>query len=433
MIAIQLIYSINKNFVLRGKRMLKNKSILAWAFYDWANSVFATVVIAGLFPVVFKHYWASSLESDESTFWLGAANSTASLIIVLLAPFLGAIADCAGLRKRMLIIFMTLGVIATALLYPVESGYWWLVLIFYVLGTLGFMGGNIFYDAMIVDVSRGQHVDRVSGFGFAMGYLGGGLLLAFSIFMSQSFQSFGFSASIDAVLFSFLLAALWWWIFTIPLMIWVKESTAISSLSMSHVFSETVNTLKTVLKNPQIRLFLFAYWIYIDGVDTIIRMAVDYGLALGFGADDLIVALLITQFVGFPAAIIYTYMGDKIGTKLALLAGILIYGLITLLGYSMTSVNEFYFLAILIGFVQGGVQALSRSFYARMIPADRAAEYFGVYNMMGKAAAVLGPLMMGGVVLLTGSHRYSILSICVLFVIGFVLLAMVKSPAHRQL
>ena len=413
--------------------MLKNKSILAWAFYDWANSVFATVVIAGLFPVVFKQYWASSLESDESTFWLGAANSTASLIIVLLAPFLGAIADCAGLRKRMLIIFMTLGVIATALLYPVESGYWWLVLIFYVLGTLGFMGGNIFYDAMIVDVSRGQHVDRVSGFGFAMGYLGGGLLLAFSIFMSQSFQSFGFSASIDAVLFSFLLAALWWWIFTIPLMIWVKESTAISSLSMSHVFSETVNTLKTVLKNPQIRLFLFAYWIYIDGVDTIIRMAVDYGLALGFGADDLIVALLITQFVGFPAAIIYTYIGDKIGTKLALLAGILIYGLITLLGYSMTSVNEFYFLAILIGFVQGGVQALSRSFYARMIPADRAAEYFGVYNMMGKAAAVLGPLMMGGVVLLTGSHRYSILSICVLFVIGFVLLAMVKSPAHRQL
>ena len=413
--------------------MLKNKSILAWAFYDWANSVFATVVIAGLFPVVFKQYWASSLESDESTFWLGAANSTASLIIVLLAPFLGAIADCAGLRKRMLIIFMTLGVIATALLYPVESGHWWLVLIFYVLGTLGFMGGNIFYDAMIVDVSRGQHVDRVSGFGFAMGYLGGGLLLAFSIFMSQSFQSFGFSASIDAVLFSFLLAALWWWIFTIPLMIWVKESTAISSLSMSHVFSETVNTLKTVLKNPQIRLFLFAYWIYIDGVDTIIRMAVDYGLALGFGADDLIVALLITQFVGFPAAIIYTYIGDKIGTKLALLAGILIYGLITLLGYSMTSVNEFYFLAILIGFVQGGVQALSRSFYARMIPADRAAEYFGVYNMMGKAAAVLGPLMMGGVVLLTGSHRYSILSICVLFVIGFVLLAMVKSPAHRQL
>ncbi|MFW2374710.1 MAG: MFS transporter [Gammaproteobacteria bacterium] len=412
--------------------MLKNKSVLAWAFYDWANSVFATVVIAGLFPVVFKQYWASSLEADESTFWLGAANSTASLLIVVLAPLLGAIADCAGIRKRMLIVFMTLGVVSTGLLFPLESGYWWLALVFYVLGTLGFMGANIFYDAMLLDVSKGHHVDRVSGFGFGMGYLGGGLLLAFSIFMSQSFVSFGFAESIDAVLFSFLLAALWWWLFTIPLMIWVKESSAISSFSMGHVFSETANTLKTVLRNPQIRLFLFAYWIYIDGVDTIIRMAVDYGLALGFGADDLILALLITQFVGFPAAIIYTYIGDKIGTRLALLAGIFIYGLITLLGYSMTSVSEFYFLAILIGFVQGGVQALSRSFYARMIPPDRAAEYFGVYNMMGKAAAVLGPLIMGGVTLLTGNHRYAILSICVLFVVGFVLLAMVKSPDEQQ-
>ena len=412
--------------------MLKNKSILAWAFYDWANSVFATVVIAGLFPVVFKQYWASNLEADESTFWLGMANSSASLLIVILAPLLGAIADCAGIRKRMLLGFMTLGVISTALMYPVESGNWWLVLVFYVMGILGFMAGNIFYDAMLLDVSKGQHVDRVSGFGFGMGYLGGGILLAFSIFMSQSYASFGFATSINAVLFAFILTALWWWLFSIPLMIWVKESPAISSPGLSHVFSETFNTLKTVFKNPQIRLFLFAYWIYIDGVDTIIRMAVDYGLALGFGADDLIVALLITQFVGFPAAIIYTYIGDKIGTKIALLAGIFVYGLITFLGYSMTSVSEFYYLAILIGFVQGGVQALSRSFYARMIPKERAAEYFGVYNMMGKAAAVLGPLMMGGVTLLTGNHRYSILSISVLFVIGFVLLAMVKSPANRH-
>ncbi|MCW8955933.1 MAG: MFS transporter, partial [Gammaproteobacteria bacterium] len=262
--------------------MLKNKSILAWAFYDWANSVFATVVIAGLFPVVFKQYWAANLDASESTFWLGTANSIASLLIVVMAPLLGAIADCAGIRKRMLLIFMALGVVFTALLYPVESGYWWLVLVFYVLATLGFMGGNIFYDAMIVDVSKGQHVDRVSGFGFAMGYLGGGILLAFSIYMSQSYESFGFSTSIDAVLFSFILAALWWWLFTIPLMIWVKESAAVSSPGLSHVFSETANTLKTVLRNPQIRLFLFAYWIYIDGVDTIIRMAVDYGLALGF-------------------------------------------------------------------------------------------------------------------------------------------------------
>lgn len=411
--------------------MLKNKQILGWALYDWANSVFATVVIAGFFPVVFKQYWAMDLPSDQSTFWLGAANSTSSLIIVLLAPLLGAIADCSGIRKRMLIGFMLLGAVSTFLFSTVAQGDWWLVLGLYVLATLGFMGGNVFYDAMLVDVSRNHHVDRVSGLGFGMGYLGGGLLLALCIVLTQNAEPLGFDTSMNAVLFAFILTALWWMVFSLPLMIWVNESKAVAIKGDRHILKETAKAFRHVFQHKQIRLFLLAYWLYIDGVDTIIRMAIDYGLALGFGANDLIIALLITQFVGFPAAILYTHLGDKIGVKPALILGILAYGVITLLGYGMESVWEFYMLAVMIGLVQGGVQALSRSFYARLIPPERAAEYFGIYNMMGKAAAVLGPLLMGGVAVITTSHRYSILSILVLFIAGLVLLIKVKAPDQK--
>jgi UMF1 family MFS transporter len=415
--------------------MLKDKKIWAWALYDWANSVFATVVIAGFFPIVFKQYWSAGISSDESTFWLGAANSTSSLVIVLLAPLLGAIADYAGMRKRMLLVFMLVGVLATLMLYPAQQGMWRWVWFLYVLGTIGFMAANIFYDALLINVGRGYHLDRVSGLGFGMGYLGGGLLLAGCVYMTQQAEQLGFAGTIDAVLFAFVLVALWWLLFSIPLAVWVDESVALRKQPqwrIKDILNETWNTLRQVFRNPQIRLFLVAYWIYIDGVDTIIRMAVDYGLALGFESGDLIMALLITQFVGFPAAIIYAHIGDRVGVKKALLVGISIYALITVWGYFMDSALEFYLLAVMIGLVQGGVQALSRSFYARLIPAERAAEYFGVYNMMGKAAAVLGPLLMGAVAVLTNNHRYSILSIIVFFIIGFIVLSYVKDPSRQR-
>ena len=414
--------------------MLKDKQVISWALYDWANSVFATVVIAGFFPIIFKQYWAQDLTSDQSTFWLGSANSLASVIIVILAPFLGTIADCSGLRKRLLIVFMLIGVCATLLIYPVIAGQWWLVLIFYMIGIVGFMAANIFYDALLVDVSRSYNIDKVSGLGFGMGYLGGGILLAACVYLSQNPAAFGFANSIDAILFSFVITALWWLIFSIPLALWVEESQPLyqQSGSVRRIFKETAKTFTHVFKDRNIRYFLLAYWLYIDGVDTIIRMAVDYGLALGFESGDLIAALLITQFVGFPAAIIYTHIGDRVGVKLSLVVGIVVYVVITLFGFYMESVEQFYFLAVMIGLVQGGVQALSRSFYARLIPHDRAAEYFGVYNMMGKAAAIIGPFLMGVVALMTNNHRYSILSIIILFIGGLFMLVYVKDPSREK-
>ena len=411
--------------------MSKHRTVLAWALYDWANSVFATVVIAGFFPVVFKQYWAAGINSAESTFWLGATNSAASMLVVLMAPILGAIADLAGMRKRMLILFMCIGVVSTLLFYPVGEIGWWSVLIAYILAILGFMSANIFYDAMLIDVSRGYDIDKVSGLGFGLGYLGGGLLLAACVLISENSILWGFESRISAVLSTFILVGIWWFVFTLPLIFWVRESMPLAPggrLVPRRVFLDVWDNFRKIIKDRQIALFLLAYWIYIDGVDTIIRMAVDYGLALNFEAADLITALLITQFVGFPAAIVYSYIGNRIGVKNALLIGIAVYCLITIMSYSMASVREFYILAAMIGLVQGGVQALSRSFYARLIPEERAAEYFGIYNMMGKAAAIIGPMLMGVIAILTNNHRYSILSISLLFILGFVLLLFVKKP-----
>ncbi|VAW69968.1 Uncharacterized MFS-type transporter YxiO [hydrothermal vent metagenome] len=408
--------------------MHKNKSIIGWAFYDWANSVFASVVIAGFFPVVFKTYWAADLSGSENTFWLGAGNALASLLVVCLAPFLGAVGDKFSLKKPMLLCFMLLGVFSTALLYFAHQGDWILVLMLYIVATVGFMLANVYYDALLVSVSSGEQMDRVSGLGYGVGYLGGGIALGLCVYISQHPETIGYERALDAVLVCFLLVSIWWLVFSLPLALWVREPQPLQDESDAGVIVTTLETFKSVFKDKQVRVFLMAYWIYIDGVDTIIRMAVDYGMAIGFESSDLILALLITQFVGFPAAIIYGYIGSRVGAKKAILAGIGVYGVITYLGYIMTSTTEFYILAVLIGFVQGGVQAMSRSLYARMVPEGQAAKYFGIYNMLGKSAAIVGPMLMGVVALITENHRYSILSILVLFVLGAYFLSRVKEP-----
>jgi len=411
----------------------KNKSIIGWAMYDWANSVFVTVVIAGFFPVIFKTYWAADLNTNESTFWLGVANALASLVVVAMAPLLGAVGDKFYLRKELLLGSMVVGVVMTAALSSLSQGEWLLVAVLYVVASIGFMMANVFYDALLIPVAENGQIDKVSGLGYGLGYLGGGVSLAACVYISQQPELIGFSEPVDAVLMCFIFVALWWFLFSLPLAVWTKDSKRITKQENTlSVFRQTYNVFKAVFSNSQVRLFLIAYWLYIDGVDTIIRMAVDYGMALGFESDDLIIALLITQFVGFPAAIIYGYLGSRVGVKQSLLVGIAIYMLITWLGYNMSSIADFYYLAILIGLVQGGVQAMSRSFFARMVPHDQAAEYFGIYNMLGKSAAIIGPLLMGGVALLTENHRYSILSLLVLFVIGGILLAQVKNVQNSN-
>jgi UMF1 family MFS transporter len=407
----------------------ERRPVLAWAFYDWANSAFATVVIAGFFPLFFQEYWSSGADHTVTSFRLGMANSLASLVVLVVAPALGAIADQGGYKKRLLGVFAALGVVATAALVLAGKGQWHLAVLFYVLAGLGFAAGNIFYDALLVDVARPEHYDRVSGLGYALGYLGGGVLFALCVSLTLWPQAFGLADASAAVLASFLLTALWWGVFSLPLLRVVRERVPAAPRAPGEAVRagrRKLRALKGVL------LFLAAYWLYIDAVDTIIRMAVDYGMALGFDSRDLIAALLITQFVGFPAAIAFGRLGERIGARRGILLGLAVYVGITLWAYRLEAEWEFYGIAVAIGLVQGGVQSLSRSFFARLIPAGQAGEFFGFYNLLGKFAAVLGPALMGWVALATGDTRSSVLSLLVLFLLGAFLLSLVDQRAAER-
>jgi UMF1 family MFS transporter len=418
-------------------KKIASKKVISWSLYDWANSAFATSVMAGFFPVFFKQYWSTSVEVTTSTFRLGMANSLASLVVAALAPVLGAIADRGGAKMKFLLFFAAMGIIMTGGMFFVAKGAWQAAVLLYVLGIIGFSGGNVFYDSLIVDVSPPDRTDMVSSLGFSLGYLGGGLLFAMNIFMTLQPASFGLADATEAVRISFLNVAIWWAVFSIPIIIFVKEpATAHRKSGWAMVgagFRQLRKTFGEIRKLRLVFLFLIGYWLYIDGVDTVIRMAVDYGMSLGFETNSLIVALMITQFVGFPAAIGFGKLGEKLGTKTAILLGIAVYAGVTIWALFMDKTAEFYALAVVVGLVQGGVQSLSRSFYARIIPASKAAEFFGFYNMLGKFAAVIGPFLVGWVGILTGSPRIAIFSIIILFMGGGVILYMVDEKGGARM
>jgi len=401
----------------------------SWAFYDWANSAFATTVMAGFFPVFFKSYWAAGMPATESTVRLGTANAVASMLVVLLAPQLGVWADRSGTKKGLLLMLASLGVLMTGGLFIVAEGYWLVAVGLFVLGVIGFAGANVPYDAMLTDVAERQELERVSALGFALGYLGGGLLFAVNVLMVLHPEFFGLADKAEAVRFAFLTVAIWWAVFSLPLILFVKEPSRTGRprvrIPLRQTWRELGETWRLLRRLRMAFVFLLAYWCYIDGVDTIVRMAVDYGLSLGFAADNLLMALLITQLVGFPAALVFGRIGDRIGAKRAIWLALIVYVLVVFWAWRMTASWEFYGIAVVIGLVQGGIQAMSRALYARLIPREHAGRLFGLYNMMGKFAAVVGPLLVGWVAVLSGSSRTGILSVLLLFLAGAWLLSRV--------
>ena len=418
--------------------MKENKqAVWSWAFYDWANSAYSTTVMAGFFPLFFKEYWADPNNPTHSTFYLGMANSIASLVVAALAPLLGSVADQGSAKKKFLILFAFLGVIMTGGLWMVAQGNWQMAVFFYVLATIGFASGNVFYDALLPGLASEERVDVVSSLGFGLGYLGGGLLFLVNVFMYLKPEIFGIPDGATAIKLSFLSVAVWWAVFTIPLILFVPEPKNYDTVDFKNAvrmgWIQLVQTFKEIRNMKVVGTFLLAYWFYIDGVDTIIRMAVDYGMSLNFPGESLIIALLIVQFVAFPAALIYGWLASKIGTKTAIMVGIIAYSFITLLGYFMTEAWHFYVLAILIGLFMGGIQALSRSLYTRIIPPAKSAEFFGFYNMLGKFAAIIGPALMGTIALATGSARLGILSILSLFILGAFFLNKVNIEEGKHL
>lgn len=404
---------------------------LGWAFYDWANSAFSTTVMAGFFPIFFKTYWSADFPAKTSTLQLGVGSALASLLVLFAAPVVGAIADRGHHKKLGLALVTALAVGATAGLFLVGHGHWLAALTLFVIASIAFFLAMVFYDSLLVDVSGPADYDRVSALGYGLGYLGGGLLLGLNVAMTLTPHTFGLADRAAAVRWSFLSVAIWWAIFSVPLFRRVREPVDPDAPGMALAIRRGLGQLREtgrhILGERQILLFLAAYWLYIDGVHTIIRMAVDFGLSLGFGQESLIVALLLVQFIGFPAAVGFGWLAGRWETKKAIYLGLAVYAAITAWGYFLHYEWQFYVMAAAVGLVQGGVQSLSRSYYARLVPAGKAGEYFGFYNMMGKFASILGPLLVGVTAATTGSPRLSILSIVVFFVIGGGLLTRVDA------
>jgi len=414
------------------KRVLRRKPVVGWAFYDWANSAFATTVMAGFFPVFYSAI-TEEISTEDSQFYFNLTLAAASAVIAVSAPLLGAVADRGGSRKKFLVFFAALGVLMTGGLAWVHAGAWWMGLLLYGLGTVGFSGANVFYDSMLVDVAEDHELDLVSALGYSAGYIGGGLLFLVNVMMVQKPEWFGLDGAGDAVKASFLSVSVWWTLFTIPLLGWVDEAPTRDQASAVDAVCEglrqLVNTFQEIRSFRVLLLFLVAYWIYIDGVNTVIKTAVFFGdRVLGLDQGALITALLLTQFVAFPAALAFGALGQRIGPKPATLLGIGVYLLAIVYAWRfLDSDRDFYALAVAIGLVQGGVQSLSRSLYARMVPVSKTAEFFGFFNMVGKFATIFGPLLIAFTPKLVpgADDRDGILSLSILFILGGFLLSRV--------
>lgn len=406
--------------------------VLGWALYDWANSAFALSVMTSFVPVLMAGYWNDGAPSSVGTFRLGMANGISSLLVALATPLIGALADRSGRRKAWLLWITALGCAMTGALYFLAAGMWLAAALLYVGASAAFAASNSLYDSLLVDVALPGEYDRVSAYGYGLGYLGSALLFTLNVAMVARPAAFGLASSDDAIRLAFLMVALWWLLFSLPLAAWVRDDPAREGGPGALVagFRQLAGTAARLLRQPALRRFLLAYWLYIDAVYTIIKMAVDYGLAIGLSRQALIQAILLTNFVAFPAALAFGGIAALIGTRGGIYLGLAVYLAATAAAGFLSTEPQFYALAVAIGMVQGGVQSLSRSFFARLVPVEQSAEYFGFYNMLGKFAAIIGPMLTGVVSLLTGSQRLGIVSLLLLFIAGIVLLMRVPGETR---
>ena len=382
--------------------------------YDWANSAYATIVLAGFFPIIYAEYFASSIESSERTLYLGISNSVASLLLIISAPLFGLLADRFNKKKLFLTLFAFISIVSTFFLSFISSNSFILASILFSISLLGFMMSNVFYDSMLLDFENDKF-NKISSYGYAFGYLGGGIAFVIAL-MFLYYTGHSNMELIASKKIVFIFTSIWWLLFMIPLIIFWKDDKKSEKLTLS-----IIQSFRELFSNKKIFYFLLAYWVYIDGVDTVIRMAVNYGLTLGFSSSDLLVALLVTQFVSFPGTLLILKISDSFSIEKAIMFCLLVYLGITYLAYNLHSAQQFYIIAVLIGFAQGGIQALSRSYYASLIPSNRSSEYFGIYNMLGKFAALLGPIVVGLVTFYTSDSRIGIASIAIFFIVGMFL------------
>ncbi|RYG72872.1 MFS transporter [Lentibacillus lipolyticus] len=410
---------------------VKRKTALSWMLYDFGNSAFATTIMAAILPVFYHDVAAAGLDGTLAESYWGYAQSIAVLIVAILAPVLGAISDYSAAKKKFLRFFAYMGMMASVLLAFVGEGNYLFASILLIIGTIGFSGGNVFYDAFLPEIAGStKEMDKLSSSGFAFGYIGGGVLLAINILMILKHDWFGIPDVTAASQLSFASVGLWWFLFSIPLFKNINEEKK-RPVTIDHSyaaigFSRVARTFKEIRQLKHLLLFLIAFWMYNDGISTIIKMATIYGRGIGIDSNSLIAALLITQFVGIPCTFFFGWLAAKITAKRALYITLYSYVAIAVLGYFMASALHFYLLAVCVGVVQGGAQSLSRSIYSRMVPAGKHAEFFGFYGISAKFAAIFGPFLFGLVGQLTGSSRLGIISLVIFFIGGITLLKFVN-------
>ena len=396
-----------------------SKQEKSWILYDVANSAF-TMLIATTIPIFFRSLAEQEVSASQASGMWGITTSAAVLILAVLSPFLGALADYNGMKKKMFSVFLVLGVAGLLLLS--FSGNWIVYMLLFVLTRIGYSACNIFYDSMLIDVTDDSRMDRISSYGYALGYIGSCIPFAVGIALIL-LRPFGLSTQ-AATQISFVITALWWVGLTVPLLRNVRQTHYLERRNnqVSHAFSRVGSTLKKIRKNPALLSFIIAYFCYIDGVYTIISMATTYGGEVGISDSSMILALLLTQIVAFPCAIFSGKLAEKVGTLKVIRGSILIYCGICLFGFQLDKSWEFWVLAVVVGMAQGGIQSLSRSYFGRMIPKKESNEYFGFFDIFGKFADFFGPLIMSFCAFVFGSSTYGILGLLVLFLTGYFLL-----------
>ena len=408
---------------------LHRKIVNAWCMYDWANSAFATTIMAALLPPYFSGVAAAEMPAAQASSIWAYSVSIAMLVVALMGPILGAIADHTGGKKRFMRAFLVVAVIFTGLLFFIKEGDWRGAVVFYVLASIGNAGANIFYDSLLPHVAHPDEIDQVSARGFALGYLGGGLLLLVNLAWYMKPDWFGFADGNAAVRASFLSVAIWWVIFSVPIFRWVPEPP--SSGSGEHIspvragFRRLTRTFREIRHYKELFKYLLAFWLYADGIGTIIKMATIYGAEIGIGTADLAGALLLTQIIGVPMTFVFGSLAKRLGTKRSIYLALGVYALISIGGYFMSEPWQFWVLAGVVGTVQGGSQALSRSLFGAMAPRARSAEFFGFFDISSKFAGILGPLLFGLTATLAGTSRWAIVSLIIFFVAGALLLSKV--------
>ncbi len=408
---------------------LHRRAIRAWTLYDWANSAFATTIMAAVLPVYYSTVAAEGLPKNLATAYWGYTTSISALLAAILSPVLGALADFTAAKKKFLTGFMVLGVTGTALLYFVQTGDYLLASLFFLFGNIGFAGSLVYYDALLPHVARPQEIDQVSSRGYAMGYIGGGLLLAINLVMILFVPEWlpGADEGLMTRL-SFVTVAVWWFAFTLPLLRHVREPARrieldeVQSSPLRASIARLVKTFREMRRYDQLFWMLLTFWVYSNGIGTIITMATIYGAEIGIGQTALIGTLLMVQFLGAPFAFLFGWLARKIGPKPAIYLSLSVYCLIAVLGYFLQYEWHFWVLGGLVATVQGGSQALSRSLIGRMMPKSKSAEFYGFFSVFEKFSSIAGPFLFALVAQVMGQSRLSIVSLVVFFVAGMVML-----------